>query len=316
MRIRRMQRAEERAAMLSAKMTVPLVVCFLPTLLVVIIGPALVNLVEAFEEGTHPMTRHHGVRALCLAALAAVACAGPTRSGDPAARSVRQGLAEQAAANGDWPTAFRTTDALVAEDQEDGVARQLRARSLRHLGMAKEAEADLRQILAREPSRAEAHGELGVVLDIQGRFAEGFAEHQEAHRLSPWDPRWLNNLAFALVLRGKPKDAIPMLEEALRAEPTSPRLRNNLGFALAASGDFSRAAQQFRLAGPEAQAAEQPGVRVRARQQPPPGLRPVPPRDPTRPGPATRTGEPRARGRAARPQPTGGRPCRESRNRK
>ena len=201
------------------------------------------------------MTDRLGLLAACLAVISATACAGPTRTGDPAARAVRQGLAEQAAASGDWPTAFRTTDALVAEDREDGVARQLRARSLRHMGMAAEAEADLRQILAHDPSRAESHGELGVVLDLQGRFAEGLAEHQEAHRLSPQDPRWLNNLGFALVLRGKPKDAIPMLEEALRTEPTSGRLRNNLGFALAASGDFSRAAQQFRLAGPEAQAA-------------------------------------------------------------
>jgi len=201
------------------------------------------------------MMRRHDLQTLCLAALAAVACAGPTRTGDPAARSVRQGLAEQAAANGDWPTVYRTADALVVEDREDDAARQLRARSLRHMGMAMEAEADLRQILAREPSRAEAHGELGVVLDLQGRSSEALAEHQEAHRLSPWDARWLNNLAFTLILRGKPKDAIPMLEEALRTEPTSARLRNNLGFALAASGDFSRAAQQFRLAGSEAQAA-------------------------------------------------------------
>lgn len=52
MRIRRMQRAEERAAMLSAKMTVPLVLCFLPALMVVIIGPAWVNLVEVFRKGT------------------------------------------------------------------------------------------------------------------------------------------------------------------------------------------------------------------------------------------------------------------------
>jgi tight adherence protein C len=54
MRVRRMQKAEERAAMLSAKMTVPLVVCFLPTLLVVIIGPAMVNLMEAFKKGINP----------------------------------------------------------------------------------------------------------------------------------------------------------------------------------------------------------------------------------------------------------------------
>jgi tight adherence protein C len=49
MRIHRMQRAEERAAVLGAKMTFPLVVCFLPTLLVVIIGPAMVNIVRALK---------------------------------------------------------------------------------------------------------------------------------------------------------------------------------------------------------------------------------------------------------------------------
>lgn len=53
MRIHRMQWAEERAAVLGAKMTFPLVTCFLPTLLVVIIGPALVNVVRALR-GVQP----------------------------------------------------------------------------------------------------------------------------------------------------------------------------------------------------------------------------------------------------------------------
>ncbi len=48
MRIRRMQRAEERAAMLSVKMTMPLVLCFLPALLVVLIGPAVVSIAIHF----------------------------------------------------------------------------------------------------------------------------------------------------------------------------------------------------------------------------------------------------------------------------
>lgn len=50
MRIRRMQRAEERAARVSVKMSFPLVICFLPTLLVVIVGPALVNIVEVLRS--------------------------------------------------------------------------------------------------------------------------------------------------------------------------------------------------------------------------------------------------------------------------
>ena len=50
MRVHRMQRAEERAGVLSVKMTVPLVVCFLPALLAVILGPAWVNIVETLRH--------------------------------------------------------------------------------------------------------------------------------------------------------------------------------------------------------------------------------------------------------------------------
>jgi tight adherence protein C len=49
MRIHRMQRAEERAAVLGAKMTFPLVVCFLPALLAVIMGSAFVNIIRGFQ---------------------------------------------------------------------------------------------------------------------------------------------------------------------------------------------------------------------------------------------------------------------------
>jgi tight adherence protein C len=45
-RIRRMQRAEEKAAYISVKMTFPLVVCILPSLFVVVAGPAIVQIAE------------------------------------------------------------------------------------------------------------------------------------------------------------------------------------------------------------------------------------------------------------------------------
>lgn len=46
MRIRRSQRAEERAATVAVKMTIPLVLCILPSLFCVLLGPAVVNIIR------------------------------------------------------------------------------------------------------------------------------------------------------------------------------------------------------------------------------------------------------------------------------
>ena len=48
MRVRRMQRAEEKAAMVSVKMTIPLVLCILPSLIAVVMGPAIVMITKSF----------------------------------------------------------------------------------------------------------------------------------------------------------------------------------------------------------------------------------------------------------------------------
>jgi tight adherence protein C len=48
MRIRRSQRAEEKAAMVSVKMTIPLILCILPSLMAVVMGPAVAMIVKNF----------------------------------------------------------------------------------------------------------------------------------------------------------------------------------------------------------------------------------------------------------------------------
>jgi tight adherence protein C len=49
MRIRRAQKAEEKAAMVSVKMTIPLILCILPSLIAIVMGPAIAMIVKNFS---------------------------------------------------------------------------------------------------------------------------------------------------------------------------------------------------------------------------------------------------------------------------
>jgi Flp pilus assembly protein TadD len=191
--------------------------------------------------------------ALALTLLWA-ACAGTQRSSAEGARNVRLAMAEQLARQGDWAAAFAAADALTSEDPSNTPARLVRGTALRHQELLQEAEADLRGVLKAEPRNAAAHSELALLLERAGRQDEALQHHEEARRLAPDEPRYLNALAFALTVRGEAARAVPLLEEALRVEPGNPRYRNNLGFACAASGDFARSAREFARGGTPPQA--------------------------------------------------------------
>lgn len=48
MRLKRRQRAETKAQQVPVKMTIPLIFCILPTLFIVVIGPAVINIMDTF----------------------------------------------------------------------------------------------------------------------------------------------------------------------------------------------------------------------------------------------------------------------------
>jgi tight adherence protein C len=47
MRLKRTQRTEEKAAKLPVKMIFPIIICFMPVFLIVVLVPALINIFQA-----------------------------------------------------------------------------------------------------------------------------------------------------------------------------------------------------------------------------------------------------------------------------
>ena len=182
MRVRRMQRAEERAAVLSVKMTMPLVLCFVPALFVVLAGPAWVNIVD-------PILPARGSMRIEITSCRRGRAPARRRADAPASRRPqkrrrgRSGWAwpSRLAARGDWAGAFQVADALVREDPSDGDALLLRAKALRKQEMTGGGRgrppAGWSSLQPRNP---EAHAELAVLCEHSGRGAEALDHHEEA----------------------------------------------------------------------------------------------------------------------------------------
>jgi Flp pilus assembly protein TadD len=95
---------------------------------------------------------------------------------------------------------------------------------------------------------AEAHYNLAVSLEAEGREAEALPHYAEALRIDPRDPRAHTNLGVALERRGRPEEARRHYEQALQAAPGYALAHFNLGTSLLRSGELKAAAAHLRAA--------------------------------------------------------------------
>ena len=90
---------------------------------------------------------------------------------------------------------------------------------------------------------------LGVALDVQGRFDESLAVYRQAEKLESGRYQLHNNLGNVLDKLGRPDESLAEYREASRLRPGDAFLHNSVGIELATLGKYDEALQELDEAG-------------------------------------------------------------------
>jgi tetratricopeptide (TPR) repeat protein len=128
------------------------------------------------------------------------------------------------------------TDALQSFPKETNLL-YARAMLAVRLDLIEQTEADLRDILSREPDNADAMNALGYTLaDRTERYEEAYELIKRAVELKPADHYVVDSLGWVLFRLGRHKEAIKYLRQAM-ALKADPEVAAHLGEVLWVAGD-------------------------------------------------------------------------------
>ena len=113
-------------------------------------------------------------------------------------------------------------------------------------GEIDEAEAHYRRAIEIDPNYAEAHNNLGLLLDDRGRRAEAAEQFRKALEINPQYVQAHNNLGVLLMNQGMMADAIVQFRAAVALDPKFDLAHGNLGRALSHQGQNTAAAAELR----------------------------------------------------------------------
>jgi Flp pilus assembly protein TadD len=199
-------------------------------------------------------------RALAAAALLCLAsCATAHRARPDGVSGVRLTVARELIERRQYGDALAAIQQIHESTGRSAGTLTLRSLAYRGQGLPEDAQADLREALRLNPDYAPAHAGLAILHDEARRFGEGDNHHRRAVELDPQNASYLNDWGYALYQQGRLQDALVRFQKAVSLDPLPARYHNNLGFAYARAGDFTRAAQQFRVGGSPAEAANNLG---------------------------------------------------------
>lgn len=116
------------------------------------------------------------------------------------------------------------------------------------MGQLAEAEKGFRKAAELNPTYAEAHINLGITLQEQGKTEAAIAAYRKALLINAAFPEAHNNLGNALKDQGKLPEARDAYQQALRLNPAYAEAHNNLGVAHQMQGAIEAAIASYRRA--------------------------------------------------------------------
>jgi protein O-GlcNAc transferase len=122
------------------------------------------------------------------------------------------------------------------------------ALQLHRSGRLAEAEHEYRAVVQQVPQAAEAHNNLGTVLQARGEHAAACAAFEHALQVRPDYARALVNLGGTLIAAQRPAEAREHLARAVAIEPANAEAWVNLGVAERAAGALAASVQAQRQA--------------------------------------------------------------------
>lgn len=151
----------------------------------------------------------------------------------------------------DYTVRARRADIAAAEQQvtrhnTDPAARNLLAMKYLQAGRVPDAQAQLLEALRLDPRDAEAHSNLGTVLQAEGRLSEAIPHLREAVRLKPGDDRVHFNLGNGLLAAGQVEDAIAEFRAALSLNAENADAHFNLAMILGPRNQVDEAIDHLR----------------------------------------------------------------------
>jgi Flp pilus assembly protein TadD len=106
----------------------------------------------------------------------------------------------------------------------------------------------LRLAIEKNPQSAQAHADLGALLENQGNLVEAEKQYRQAVQQENAPTKALYNLGMMLAKRNNFAEAIDLLQRARSASPSDEDIHYDLGLALAVRGDDELAMSELREA--------------------------------------------------------------------